>query len=214
MLGFFKHRNADDWMEQLFKHEGMCVWSDEEYAFMKNARKAWPGGCVNTGQQDAKSNTLYYNIKPMQNGRMGVGLYTNVYCLKEYPADIDEIENIVGNIFQGAGSGGSGDNADYDFSMDILEESMDRWNSAFDVWHTCHPCVAYDLENTGGDKYTQDNCYDDDYYANYDRRLGGEQCPAGDVFECYDDAGYTNVNQVSGTVCTHFLCSTIIPIDL
>ena len=42
VLGFFKHRNYDDWMEQLFKHEGMCVWNDEEYAFMKNARKAWP----------------------------------------------------------------------------------------------------------------------------------------------------------------------------
>ena len=25
MLGFFKHRSYDDWMEQLFKHEGMCV---------------------------------------------------------------------------------------------------------------------------------------------------------------------------------------------
>jgi hypothetical protein len=30
LLGFFKHRSYDDWMEQLFKHEGMCVWSDEE----------------------------------------------------------------------------------------------------------------------------------------------------------------------------------------
>ena len=35
-------------MEQLFKHEGMCVWTEEEYAFMKNARKAWPKGCANT----------------------------------------------------------------------------------------------------------------------------------------------------------------------
>lgn len=30
LLGFFKHKDYDDWMEQLFKHEGICVWTDEE----------------------------------------------------------------------------------------------------------------------------------------------------------------------------------------
>jgi hypothetical protein len=30
LLGFFKHRSYDDWMEQLFKHEGVCVWREEE----------------------------------------------------------------------------------------------------------------------------------------------------------------------------------------
>ena len=44
LLGFFKHRYIDDYFEQLFKHEGMCVWSEEEYAFMKNAREQWPQG--------------------------------------------------------------------------------------------------------------------------------------------------------------------------
>lgn len=210
--GFFKHRNYDDWMEQLFKHEGMCVWTDEEYAFMKNARKAWPNGCVDTGtsidgydgDEGESSVPLYYNIKPLYNGRIAVGLYTDAQCITEYPADTDMIENIVGNVFQD-GSGGSQDE-DYDFSGDSLADSMDRWDSAFDVWHTCHPCVAHDLENTGGDKYYTN--YDNYYYYNgqyyyggrdrklRDRELGGEYSAQGDVFECYDDAGYTNVNQV------------------
>lgn len=191
-------------MEQLFKHEGMCVWTEEEYAFMKGAREAWPKGCTATGinvngdgSDDFSGSTpLYYDIKPLQNGRIAVGLYTDTQCVKEYPADTEMIEDIIGNVFLDAGSQHSNSNDNnYDFSGDSLAESMDRWDSAFDVWHTCHPCVAYDLENTAGDKYTS-NGY---YYGRRnqrDRRLGGEYNAQGDVFECYDDAGYTNVNQV------------------
>lgn len=207
VLGFFKHRSYDDWMEQLFKHEGMCVWTDEEYAFMKNARKAWPSGCVDTGayaNADNEDVALYYNIRPLQSGRIAIGLYTDAECLTVYPATTEYVEEIVGNVFTDHGGSGSGDNYNYDFSQDTFEESMERWDSAFDVWHLCHPCVAHDLENTGGDKYT----YDDDGNYNYGnddgngywwnrRKLGGEYYAKGDVFECYDDAGYTNVNQVS-----------------
>ena len=213
VLGFFKHGNYDDWMEQLFKHEGICVWSDEQYAFMKDARKAWPGGCIDSGKADASGSPLYYNIKPMKNGRIAVGLYTDEYCLTESPegSDTDTVESILGNFFQG-GSGGSGDNYNYDFSGDTLAESMERWDSAFSVWNYCHPCVAYDIENTDGSKY-YNSCYDDDNAQGYDdqynynqrkkdRELGGEYCGKGQVFECYDNAGYTNVNQVS---CAHFL---------
>ena len=202
VLGFFKHKNYDDWMEQLFKHQGMCVWSTEQYAFMKNARKAWPGGCVSTGKTADNGDYLYYNIRPAQNGRIAVGLYTDLYCLEEYPADTDTIEDIVGNIFQDADGSGSGDNYNYDFSGDTFEESMARWDAYFGIWNTCHPCVSYDLENTDGSKYMGNGygCYDDDYnnynYNNNGRQLGGEGCGDGEKFECYDDAGYTNVNQV------------------
>ncbi|KAL7554809.1 hypothetical protein ACHAWF_018358 [Thalassiosira exigua] len=235
LLGFFKHRSYDDWMEQLFKHEGMCVWSEEQYAFMKNARKAWPSGCSSTGSTvkvDGSSTYLYYDIKPLSNGRIAIGLYTDTQCITEYPASTDYIEEVVGNVFTNSGSqhSGSGDYSDYDFSSDTLSESMDRWDNAFDVWRTCHPCVAHDLENTGGNLYTDD---DDDYAdAYYDdaaqddaaqddaaqddanqrnrrkrkrkRKLGGEYSAQGDVFECYDDAGYTNVNQ-----CMKFSAKTV-----
>jgi len=194
ILGFFKHKNWDDWMEQLFKHEGICVWSDEEYAFMQQTRGVWPHGCIDTGKTNDNGDELYYNVRPSQNGRMAVGLYTDVYCKEDYPADTYEIETLVGNIFQG-GSGGSGDYSNYDWSYEDLEESQARWDSAFDAWHICHPCVAHDLENTGGDKYS---CNDDDGGG---RRLGGEGCETGEAFSCYDDAGYTNVNQVRVVFC-------------
>ena len=172
--------------------QGMCVWTDEQYAFMKNARKAWPAGCADTGAtiaygEEGQTTALYYNIKPSRNGRIAIGLYTDTQCVVDYPAATETIESIIGNIFQKANSHDSGDGT-YDFSGDTLAESMDRWDSAFDVWRVCHPCVAHDLENVNGTKYLDD---DDDYYWWYNRRgerkLGGEYNAQGDVFECYDD---------------------------
>ena len=207
ILGFFKHKNWDDWMEQLFKHEGICVWNDEEYAFMQETRGVWPHGCIDTGKTNDNGDELYYNVRPSQNGRMAVGLYTDVYCKEDYPADTYEIETLVGNIFQG-GSGGSGDYSNYDWSYEDLEESQARWDSAFDAWHICHPCVAHDLENTGGDKYS---CNDDDGGG---RRLGGEGCETGEAFSCYDDAGYTNVNQVRRSLFVLLLLGVVLFIHL
>jgi hypothetical protein len=41
----------------------------------------------------------------------------------------------------------------YDFSRDILAESLARRESAFSEWTYCHPCVADDVENIDGTKY-------------------------------------------------------------
>ena len=190
LLGFFKHRSYDDWMGQLFKHEGMCVWSDEEYAFMKNARKALPRGCTNSGATTEEGETIYYDIKPLSGGRITVGLYLDTQCIVDYTSDTSTVEEILGNYFS---QGGSHDkDGNYDYSSDTLKQSLARWTSAFDAFTICQPCVAYDLENTDGEKYTSG------YYNRHrrHRKLGGESSPDGEVFECYDDAGYTNVNQV------------------
>jgi hypothetical protein len=193
LLGFFKHRSADDWMEQLFKHEGVCVWTEEEYAFMKKARKAWPKGCIDTGAKTLDGRTLYKDIKPMPNGRITLALYTDSQCIVEYSSKPKVIESILGfNPFTSVQASGSRDNnvnSTYDFSEDTLADSLARWESAFSEWTTCHPCVAYDVENTDGSKYLS-------YYENGGRELGGNYGPQGDIFECYDDAGYTSVNQV------------------
>ena len=202
LLGFFKHRSLDDWMEQLFKHEGMCVWTEEEYAFMKAARNTWPQGCMVSGSTTPEGDYIYYDVKPTTEGRITIGLYTDTECVEPYSSDLTDVENLLGNFLANGEASGSNDNGNqYDFSGETLEESMDRWNDAFDVWSYCHPCVAHDLENLDGSKYL----YNDDYYYydNYqygnrrERKLGGEYEAEGDVFECYDDAGYTNVNQVS-----------------
>ena len=193
LLGFFKHRSYDDWMGQLFKHEGMCVWSDEEYSFMKNARRALPRGCTNSGATTEEGDPIYYDIKPLSGGRITVGLYSDSQCILDYSYDTTKVEEILGNYFVNRGS--HDNNGDY--SGDSLKDSLARWTSAFDAFTICQPCVAYDLENTDGSKYNG--------YRNRDRhrKLGGESSPTGDNFECYDDAGYTNVNQVRHIVMTH-----------
>jgi hypothetical protein len=176
LLGFFKHKSYDDWMEQLFKHEGICVWSDEEYAFMKSAREAWPQGCIDSSYTTTGGMEIYYDIKPVQGGDITVGLYTDTQCIKEYDKNDASItvENILGNFLLNHGGSGDNNNNNYDFSSDSLQDSLARWDSAFGVFHQCQPCVAYDLENTDGSSYND----------------------GGDMFECYDDADYTNVNQV------------------
>ena len=188
-------------MEQLFKHEGMCVWTEEEYAFMKNARDSWPQGCTETGKASEEGDRLYYNIKPVHGGRITVGLYIDSQCVEEYPVETEDLETILGNFLVNGGDSHDSGDYNYDFNDESLVESLDRWDSAFDIWRTCHPCVAYDLENTNGTKYTDD---DDDYYYYYyyynNRNLGGEYSAQGELFECYDDAGYTNVNQVSSFI--------------
>ena len=141
------------------------------------------------------------------------------------------IGNIFVNGEGSAHSGDNGGGEDYDFSSESLSQSLSRWNSAFDIWNICHSCVAHDLDNTDGSTYVG-TCYDDGYYYNsygnnddkasyynaynnyYNnggddcgggggRKLGGDYCPRGYPFECYDDAGYTSVNQVS------FLCGVV-----
>lgn len=195
LLGFFKHRAPDDWMEQLFKHEGMCVWTQEEYEFMGSARKTWPEGCLESSTTDGSGNPIYYHIKPTASGTITMGLYTDTQCIQEYKSgmigDPVTVENVVGNFLAEGGSGSGDNDGEYDnYSLDQMQA---KWDDAFAIFKICQPCVAYDLNNYGygdnaygqGSSYgTYNYGYDDDYYQ-----------VQGNDFDCYDDAGYTNVNQ-------------------
>jgi len=196
LLGFFKHVSYDDWMEQLFKHEGFCVWSTEEYAFMKGAREAWPQGCDYAGEA-SDGTTLYYDLKPKNNGFFTVGLYTDTKCVEDYSGSTS-VEDILGNLLV-SGDGGSGD-YDYDFASmyGTFEESLEAWDSAFEAWRICQPCLAHDLKNVGYG-FDDDSMKGENYgiytYGNDD--YGGGYNANGADFDCYDAADYTNVNQVS-----------------
>lgn len=160
LLGFFKHKSYDDWMEQLFKHEGYCIWDEDEYEFMDESRETWPEGCTMSSTTDEAGDYIYYDLKPVKGGGITIGLYTDTRCVQEYQRtgknDPISIENVVGNFLED-GSGDSGDNGGNgdDAVYTNLESSMAAWDSAFDIFKTCQPCVAYDLNNVG---YT----YDDD----------------------------------------------------
>jgi hypothetical protein len=214
LLGFFKHKSYDDWMEQLFKHEGICVWTDDEYSFMKNARKAWPQGCSVSGTVTESGDPIYYDVMPVHGGGITVGLYTDTRCVKAYQSlgkdDPITVENVLGNVLANSGNSrdhNSGDknnnNNDNSASTSTFSESLATWDSAFDKFKICQPCVAYDRYNYGysanDDSYRGSNYgtyrygYDVDdwvWYYYYSQKYGGND------FDCYDDAGYTNVNQV------------------
>ena len=189
LLGIFKHREPDDWMEQLFKHEGMCIWTEEEYDFMQGARKAWPEGCISSGSTTEEGGYIYYAIKPLPEGDISLGLYSDSACTEEYTGK--SVEDVVGNFI--ANNEGSHDGGG-DYSGYTLDESQNMWDSAFDIFKICQPCVAHDLENWAynGNYGSNYGIYDQDDY-------NGRRMASGDGngnFDCYDDADYTNVNQV------------------
>jgi len=192
LLGFFKHESYDDWMEQLFKHEGVCVWGMQQYSFMNQARQSWPQSCTDSGSVDIYGNAVYYDLKPIQKGGMSAGLYTDTACTIEYKStgssDSITVDNLLGNFLIDGGDGGSNDSndgGDYDFSGLSFSQAMGLWEYGFEHFKICQPCAAYNLQNVGG------SAYDDD--ANQ----------GGDNFDCYDQAGYTNVNQ-----CMKFMAKT------
>lgn len=188
-------------MEQLFKHEGVCVWNQEQYAFMKNARKAWPKGCAVSDQTTLSGRPIYYAMAPGQGASMKMGMYTDEQCTQEYSGVNANVEQVLGNFLTNVeASHDSGDNGDYDFSGWSLPQALKYWQSSMEVFTTCQPCIAYDLNNVGfnggeqGSSYGTYQCEDDNNGYDDWGGGGGGGCVEDD-FDCYDDAGYTNVNQ-------------------
>lgn len=136
LLGFFKHADYDDWFEQLFKHEGYCIWTEDESDFMYGNENFVPVGCNQLGARDEDYNYLHYALMPLSNGDVTLGLYTDSRCLQVYGGEMD-VWDTLGAYYEGSGSG-DGNN---------LQESFETWNSAFDIYKQCQPCVAYNLDN-------------------------------------------------------------------
>ena len=192
LLGLFKEPNYGEWMEQLYKHEGVCVWTEAEYSFMQSNRDAWPCGCTQADQTDENGNTIYYDVKPLPEGRMTFGLYTDATCSTEYSGVMDPI-NFIGDFgvddnrrhLDGDDEGEGDDNDNNDdgggnYNTATLEELLESWNDAFDIFKKCQPCKAYDLHNDASANYNNGDHHEDD---------------DGDSFDCHDDAGYNSVNQ-------------------
>jgi hypothetical protein len=143
LLGYFKEPNWAQWMEQLFKHEGICIWTSNEYNFMQNHRQSWPEGCTATSVKlDGKY--LYYDTKPLEFGGMGIGLYTDSRCSIDYSGlDIDPDVVLASE------------------DVSKLAYYINDWNEALDIFKTCQPCVAYSLKTSGSF-----DCADDAGYTN------------------------------------------------
>ena len=180
LLGFFKEPAYDTWMEQLFKHEGDCVWSDNEYKFMQQNRENWPTKCTQSMSTDDNGNYLYYDTKPGEWGTMFIGLYSDSKCTEEYTGATTAEE-----VLKLMSAGGD------DEDVVSLEEQLATWNKAFNVFKYCQPCKAYDLVDIVAGSDAERNSTGT-RYQNYNN---GKDNGGDDGFYCADAAGYTDVNQ-------------------
>lgn len=172
LLGFFKEPEYVEFFEQLFKHQGYCLWAnwnsanggsnsgyDDTYSFMEDNQYNWPSDCTATGTI-ADGNTLYYDLKPLENGNMTVGLYTDYRCTHDYTGGKYTAKDLL--------SGNSG----------LVTTYEDDWNAALGVYKICQPCRSYNLYADGRRK---ERSLEDDWSTGDNNGY----------FTCSDDAGYT-----------------------
>jgi hypothetical protein len=166
LLGYYKEQNYLQWMEQLFKHQGYCIWDEDEYSFMQTYYESWPEDCTQS-KTAVNGNYLYFDLQPTSNGGMSIGLYTDQRCTSQYTGRSPTVNTVLASFY------GSSD------SPYNIDSYIDDWNKGMDVYRICQPCKAYKLD------------YGDEG-SNGHRALGGS---ADGNFECDDDAGYNSVNQ-------------------
>lgn len=197
LIGVFKETDGlYDWAEQLFKHEGYCLWdadkSDEndeagdgedddesDYEFMQNRLENWMGGeCTEMSLADTDGNTLYLDTKPLSGGNMTYGLYIDNQCSQESSMTFSEyVVSYYSTYYYSEEKG-------YE-AAEYWDGVFQRWNNLMAAYKVCQPCRAYSKA------VTQDG--DDGDGANEDDGGGAAESWG---YNCYDDAGYRNCNQV------------------
>jgi len=155
-------------MQQLFKHEGVCVWTSDEYSVGNSVRDAVKANqCVAAGAE-ASGTILYGGVGPLPGGNIGVTLYTDSSCNDAYKGEttIDGLcagtcssNNNNNDKKRDLGGGGNNKNGVCGYYC-----YASAFNDAMNVWKQCQPCTAY----TPG------------YYGSY---------------QCSDAAGYNNCLQ-------------------
>jgi hypothetical protein len=189
LLGYFKEPNFGSWMEQLFKHQGVCLWTDDEYEFMQAGRVSWPVYCTNSYQKDENDNYLYFDVRPLNNARIDIGLYTDERCSVDYRGKVDVNDVLEAYYEDNSSTQNGGGSRDYSADTVELSDSIQQWNDAFDIYTICQPCKAYNLGYIPDDEYNQQNRdHGEEDGTNTDEANGG-------YFVCDDDADYRNVNQ-------------------
>jgi len=160
-LGF----DNDSFYEQLFKHQGYCLWTtSSEYSFMQNMRQNMGETCQQVSTSSYSS--AYIGIKPTAGGNITQAVYWDSQCHTERTsASVDDY------VFRDCGS---------------VDETFDKWNTLMEAYKTCQSCRAYSrTSNT-------DSSYQQRHLVEYYDGKGNEEKNG---FNCYDDANYRNCNQ-------------------
>jgi hypothetical protein len=216
LIGVFKEADGlTDWAEQLFKHEGYCIWdgdkdddeendnnegsgsgdgdgddgysSSSDYEFMSNRQEYMSQGCYGMYLTDDDGNSVYRGVRPLPGGNITDALYTDEDCTQRFAMSFgDYIVKWYTNFYY-----------DQDQGKEIAEQWSQhtvRWNELMMDYHVCQPCRAYNKVPM----------YEDDGGEDKDRRrltrnLNQNDDGEGDEeqwgYNCYDDAGYRNCNQ-------------------
>ena len=204
LVGVFKETDGlYDFTEQLFKHQGYCLWDadkqdgsgdsgdngnsadgdySDDYEFMQTLAENWVDGCTqHDSAVDADGNALYYDTKPLKGGNITYGVYTDASCVTESKYSWSDIMTA------------SGDNNDNDRMPSMA--SLSRWNELLSDFKVCQPCRAYNRVQMGqGGSGDGDNDQSEDS-GDYDDGDDGEGGKEKWGFNCYDAAGYLNCNQ-------------------
>lgn len=197
LVGVFKETDGlEDFAEQLFKHEGYCLWKSDTYDFMSTYREYFPTYCKELYYPDDDGNTLYVDVRPLPEGNVGMGVYTDDICTQLSKAS--SLQDYIKMFYDANGDAQTGKQI-----ARAWTKSLERFNHHMDVYKTCQPCRAYNLLN-GNDNYDEEN-HSGDGRQRRERFLGNDENDGeGDAeqwgYDCYDDAGYTNCNQVSVNV--------------
>ena len=172
-MGIYKEAvwyGGDAFFEQLFKHEGVCIWNDDDvYDFMDESRSTWTAGCLQTGYTDEYGDYIYIDLKPGFNAYMRYALYIDEICKQEYAGTKLNVDTVAS-------------------SMGLLYGNyLSKWNKYLQTFTVCQPCKTYNLQVTWARKYGYNDDDGDGYAYDDDPNEG--------YFRCDDDAGYRNVNQ-------------------
>lgn len=199
LLGVFIETDGlEDWMDQLFQHQGSCYWNNNDvgddgqdqqaarddddvaaaleqpnYQFMQSQRESWSVDCQ---EVDYESGVKYYGVKPLGNGDVTFSLYDDADCRIEY-TDVS-LEDYTKNKYLSRGYY----QGDATKAAEATLSFIQRWNELMGAYKVCQPCRAFSKTASGYER----------------RKLGsgdeGEEEQWG--FNCYDSAGSLNVDQV------------------
>ena len=185
----------DMFYEQLFKHQGYCLWdADKEetgdddsaregsrdysgwenspYQFMQAMRTELPSGCVQIGDMNDGSGSNYYiAIKPLSGGDITLGVYLDSSCLKESEYTFEDYQTSYASSLTSTGT----------------SDAFDTWNANMDYYKVCQPCRAYNRQQMYQDGWGS--------YRRLAEKYDGQGGYEKNNFNCYDDAHYQNCNQ-------------------
>ena len=217
LVGVFKETEGMyDWTEQLFKHEGVCIWNDEDrYDEMETWMESWPQGCAQLSypgrseiaialsriawnslalggpSADYDGNALYLAIQPLPQGNMTLGIYSDKSCT--ILSRQMTLTKYIVRLYQNSNYYSS--EKGYEVAS-MYEQAIQNWNDSMEFFKVCQPCKAYNLN--GGDDESASSHGSNDHRGRKLRFLGEDNDGDGEEqerFNCFDEAGYTNVNQ-------------------